>query len=91
MCSSRYKGGAGSPGREGNGCASPEEREPKLRIFDRFKKVKETAETHGDKIADGVDKATDMIDEKTGGKFGDQLDKVDDMADQLRDEDEAEA
>lgn len=45
------------------------------------------AGSHGDKIADGVDKATDMVDDKTGGKFGDQLEKVDDMADKLRDED----
>lgn len=29
------------------------------------------------KIVDGVDKATDMIDDKTGGKYTEQLDKVD--------------
>ena len=33
--------------------------------------------------ADGVDKATDFIDDKTGGKFSDQLDKVDDLAEKL--------
>lgn len=38
------------------------------------------AEKHGDKIADGVDKATDMVDDKTGGKFTDKLDQVDDKA-----------
>lgn len=61
-------------------------------IMDRFKKVKDQAadmaEEHGDKIADGVDKATDVVDDKTGGKFTDQLDKVDDMADKLRKDDE---
>ena len=55
-------------------------------FMDRFKKVKDVAESQGDKIADGVDKATDMIDDKTGGKFTDQLEKVDDMADKLRDD-----
>ena len=63
-------------------------------IFDRFKKAKDMAGSHGDKIADGVDSATDMVDDKTGGKYGDHLEKVDDMADKLRDEDggaEAEA
>ena len=58
-------------------------------LMDKFKKVKDSAtdlaESQGDKIADGVDKATDMVDDKTGGKFTDQLDKVDDMADKLRD------
>lgn len=55
-------------------------------IMDRFKKAKDMAGEHGDKIADGVDKATDVVDDKTGGKFTDQLEKVDDMADKLRDE-----
>ena len=57
-------------------------------LMDRFKKVKDVAEAQGDKIADGVDKATDFIDDKTGGKFTDQLEKVDDLADKLRDDDE---
>lgn len=36
------------------------------------------------KIVDGVDKATDMIDDKTGGKYSDQLDKIDEtVADKL--------
>ncbi len=30
------------------------------------------------RIADGVDKATDMVDKKTGGKHVDKLKKVDD-------------
>lgn len=62
-------------------------------LLDKFKKAKDQAEDlateHGDKIADGVDKATDVADDKTGGKYTDHLEKVDDMADKLRDEDEA--
>ena len=49
-------------------------------------KAMDVAEGQGDKIADGVDKATDIIDDKTGGKFTDKLDKVDDLADKLRDD-----
>jgi hypothetical protein len=32
------------------------------------------------KIAEGVDKATDLIDKKTGGKHHDKLQKIDDAA-----------
>lgn len=36
------------------------------------------------KMVDGIDKATDMIDDKTGGKYTEQLDKVDEtVADKL--------
>lgn len=60
-------------------------------MMDKLNEAKDKAmdvvETQGDKIADGVDKATDMIDDKTGGKFSDKLDKVDDLADKLRDDD----
>lgn len=49
-------------------------------------KAQDLVESQGDKIADGVDKATDIIDDKTGGKFTDKLDKVDDLADKLRDD-----
>ena len=45
-----------------------------------FDKAKKLAEDNKDKIADGVDKATDVVDDKTGGKYTDQLDKVDDAA-----------
>jgi MT0933-like antitoxin protein len=41
-------------------------------------KVKDLAAEHGDKAKAGVDKATDVMDDKTKGKFGDHLDKVDD-------------
>lgn len=31
------------------------------------------AEDHGDKIEEGIDKAADLADEKTGGKYSDQI------------------
>jgi hypothetical protein len=55
-------------------------------LFDIFKrsKVKETAQDmadqHGDKIVSGVDKATDVVDDKTGGKYSDKLQQADDKA-----------
>lgn len=52
-----------------------------------FDKAKKAAEEHGDKIADGVDKATDAVDDKTGGKFSDHLDKVDELAEKHLGED----
>ncbi|MFW2381838.1 MAG: antitoxin [Acidimicrobiales bacterium] len=45
-----------------------------------FDKIKAAAEEHGDKVVDGVDKATDAVDDKTGGKYTDHLEKVDEMA-----------
>ncbi|MFT5530837.1 MAG: hypothetical protein ACI91O_000850 [Candidatus Poriferisodalaceae bacterium] len=45
----------------------------------------------GDAVAEGVDKTTDFIDDKTGGKLTGALDKVDNMADKLRDDEEEEA
>jgi hypothetical protein len=46
-------------------------------------KAKVVAEKSGDKIASGVDKATDKIDKKTGGKYHDKLEKVDKLASKL--------
>ena len=46
-----------------------------------FDKVKDMANKNKGKIADGVDKATDVVDDKTGGTFSDQLQKVDDVVD----------
>ena len=46
-------------------------------------KAKVVAEKSGDKIASGVDKATDKIDKKTGGKYHDKLEKVDNLAAKL--------
>lgn len=47
-------------------------------------KAKDMISKNPSKIVEGVDKATDMIDEKTGGKFADKLDKIDEtVADKL--------
>lgn len=35
---------------------------------------------HGDKVGDAIDKAVDMVDEKTGGKLGDKGDAIADKA-----------
>jgi hypothetical protein len=43
-------------------------------------KAKRLALQNKDKIADGVGKATDVLDKKTGGKHRDKLKKVDDAA-----------
>ncbi len=44
------------------------------------KQAKKIVDKSGDKIAAGVDKATDKIDKKTGGKYHDKLEKVDGLA-----------
>ena len=57
-------------------------------FLDRFKK-KSTAvvDEQGDKIGAGMDKAADLVDDKTGGKFGDKIemgvDKAKDALDSL--------
>ena len=43
-------------------------------------KAKNLANKNKDKIAQGVDKATDVVDSKTGGKHTDKLNKVDKAA-----------
>ena len=47
------------------------------------KTVKKVVDTKGDKIAAGVDKATDLVDKKTRGKHRDKLQKVDGLAEKL--------
>ncbi|MGH9179305.1 MAG: antitoxin, partial [Acidimicrobiales bacterium] len=47
------------------------------------KTVKGVVDKQGDKIASGVDKATDFVDKKTKGKYTDKLQKVDSLADKL--------
>lgn len=49
-------------------------------------KIKGLAEDNADKIATGVDKATDAVDKQTGGKFTGHLDKVDDAAKKFADD-----
>ncbi len=48
-------------------------------------KIQKLAEDNADKIADGVDKATNAIDKKTGGKYTDKLNKVDDAVEKALD------
>ncbi len=53
---------------------------------DMTNKAKDLASEHADKIHDGIDKAADFADEKTGGRFSDQIDSGADMAkDQVED------
>ncbi|MEU4195341.1 antitoxin [Kribbella sp. NPDC026611] len=54
-------------------------------MFDNLKdKATDAVDEHGDQIGEGVDKAGDFADEKTGGKYGDKIDQGGDMAkDQL--------
>lgn len=42
-------------------------------IGDFLKKAKGLASEHKDKVEDGIDKAADLIDDKTGGKYADQV------------------
>ncbi|KAA3640588.1 MAG: antitoxin [Armatimonadetes bacterium] len=37
-------------------------------------KGKDLAGDHADKVQDGIDKAADVADDKTGGKYSDQID-----------------
>ncbi|MFG2778850.1 antitoxin [Streptomyces prunicolor] len=55
-----------------------------LRDLDKLKdKAEEIAEDHGDKITDGLEKAGDLIDEKTDGKHSEQIDTGVDKAQRL--------
>jgi len=59
-------------------------------------KIKAMLSGNADKVKGGLDKAGDMVDDKTGGKFGDKIDmakdKIGDMVDdQSGAEGEAEA
>ena len=48
-----------------------------MSIFDDIKgKAEELLGSHGDQVKDGIEKAGDLIDDKTGGKFADQVDGV---------------
>lgn len=49
-------------------------------IKDWFQKGKDTAADNKDAVKGGIDKAGDMIDDKTGGKHADHVDKGQDMA-----------
>jgi hypothetical protein len=43
-------------------------------------KMKEFLGQHGDKVDKVVEKAGDMVDEKTGGKYADKVDKAQEQA-----------
>lgn len=50
-------------------------------FLDKFRgKASDVVDEHGDKVADGLDKAKDFIDDKTGGKLGDKGDAAVDKA-----------
>lgn len=44
-------------------------------IGDFVEKAKDLASENKDKVKDGIEKAGDLIDEKTGGKYSGQVDK----------------
>lgn len=45
--------------------------------------AKVLVDKNGDKIAAGVNRATDLVDKKTNGKHREKLTKIDDMASKL--------
>ena len=50
-------------------------------------KIKGLIGSNKDKVVEGVDKATDVADDKTGGKYTDQLEKVDEVVAEKLDDD----
>ncbi|WP_369189941.1 antitoxin [Streptomyces sp. R08] len=55
-----------------------------LRDLDKLKdKAEDIAEEHGDKIAGGLEKAGDLVDDKTDGKHSEQIDTAVDKAQAL--------
>ena len=42
-------------------------------LDDAKAKLTEAVDKHGDKVADGIDKAAQAIDDKTGGKHADKI------------------
>lgn len=49
-------------------------------LDDAKAKLTGAVDSQGDKIADGLDKAADLVDDKTGGKYSDQIDAGADKA-----------
>lgn len=43
-------------------------------------KASDLVDEHGDKVKDGIDKAADLADDKTGGKHSETIDSVADKA-----------
>lgn len=50
-------------------------------MFDEMKdKAEELAKDHPDQVNEGLEKAGDFLNEKTGDKFGDQIEQGEDFA-----------
>lgn len=56
-----------------------------------FDKIKDLAGGNADKVKDGLDKAGDMIDEKTGGAHTDKIDMATDKIGDMIDDADGEA
>lgn len=54
-----------------------------------FDKAKDMASDHPDKVDQGIDKAGDTVDSKTGGKYAGKVDKGQEAADKHLTEDQA--
>lgn len=50
-----------------------------------FDKAKDLIGQHGDAVDAAVDKATDLVDDKTGGAYTEQLETVDEKVDDATD------
>lgn len=53
-----------------------------------FSRAKKLAEDHSDQVEDAIDKAADVVDDKTGGKHSDQIDAAAEKAKDLIDGDD---
>lgn len=63
-----------------------------MTIVSVMDKIKSMLKGHEDQAAAGIDKAGDVVDDKTGGKYSDQVDTAQDKAkDQLGQDDKPEA
>ena len=45
-----------------------------------FDKAKDALSEHKDKVEQGITKAADMVDERTGNKYAEHIDKAEDLA-----------
>jgi hypothetical protein len=55
-------------------------------LLDRFKKkAEDVVKGHGDQIKSGVDKAGDVVDDKTGSKYTDKIESGEQKADEVID------
>jgi hypothetical protein len=52
-----------------------------MSMFDKLKDAAENAlEEHGDVVKKAIDKAEDVVDQRTGGKYHDQIESAGDRA-----------